>query len=204
MRLELSELFVCPRCRPVQGLVVLVERLESDRRVRSGHLGCPACEARFPIRDGTVRFGEGTPPPSGSPDPELATEAAALSGLREGEGVVLVDAGLAPLAARISELTGGAEVLALSEDGSGEGVSRAAGVDPADLPLFAGRLDAAVLLGGRGAVVGEWARVLREGGRLVALRPSAEVREEVAGAPVEVMAEAERALVAVRTGEQAR
>lgn len=200
MRLELSELFVCPRCRPDQGLVVLVEELESAGRVRSGHLGCPGCEARYPIRDRTIRFGERASAASGSPDPELATEAAALSGVREGEGIVLLDPRLAPLAGRISELTGGADVLVLAggSEEPGEGVTRAVGIDPSDLPLFGGRVDAAVLFGARETLVREWVRVLREGGRLVALRPPGVVRDAVAETRVEVLAEDERAVVAVR------
>lgn len=62
MHLDLSELFVCPRCRPAQGLVVLVDEIE-DRRVARGRLGCPECDARFPLREGTLRLdaaGRGT------------------------------------------------------------------------------------------------------------------------------------------------
>ncbi len=55
MLLELSEVFVCPRCRPVQGMVVMVDRLEG-RRVLEGRLGCPSCDLRVPIRGGTLRF----------------------------------------------------------------------------------------------------------------------------------------------------
>lgn len=59
MFLELSEVLVCPRCRPAQGLVVLADELE-DRRLVEGHLGCPECERRFPVRHGVVRFDEPT------------------------------------------------------------------------------------------------------------------------------------------------
>lgn len=55
MFLELSEAFVCPRCRPAQGLVVLVDRIEG-RRVVDGRLGCPECELRVPIEEEVVRF----------------------------------------------------------------------------------------------------------------------------------------------------
>ncbi len=55
MFLELSEAFVCPRCRPAQGLVVLVDRIEG-RRVVEGRLGCPECELRVPITEEVVRF----------------------------------------------------------------------------------------------------------------------------------------------------
>lgn len=55
MFLELSEAFVCPSCRPAQGLVVLVDRIEG-RRVVEGRLGCPECELRVPIEEEVVRF----------------------------------------------------------------------------------------------------------------------------------------------------
>lgn len=55
MFLELSEILVCPRCRPEQGLIVMVDELD-DRRVVAGDLGCPRCEARYPVRRGLVLF----------------------------------------------------------------------------------------------------------------------------------------------------
>lgn len=61
MFLELTELLVCPACRPAQGLVALVERMEG-RRVVEGFLGCAGCEARYPIRSGEVHFGGGAVP----------------------------------------------------------------------------------------------------------------------------------------------
>lgn len=64
MFLELSEIFVCPTCRPAQGLIVLVDAIE-ERRVREGHLGCPECEMRVPIRDGVVRFDRARGPGEG-------------------------------------------------------------------------------------------------------------------------------------------
>lgn len=70
MLLDLSEIFVCPRCRPTQGLVVLVDEIR-DRRVVRGHLGCPECEGRFPVERGVLRFGageRGADAGSGGPD----------------------------------------------------------------------------------------------------------------------------------------
>lgn len=74
MLLELSEVFVCPRCRPAQGLVVMVDRLDG-RRVSTGRLGCPGCDLRVPVERGTIRFerarraGE---PENGGPGPDPA------------------------------------------------------------------------------------------------------------------------------------
>lgn len=66
MLLDLSEVFVCPRCRPDQGLVVLVDEIR-DRRVVRGHLGCPECDARFPVEDGVLRFGAADGAPEAAP-----------------------------------------------------------------------------------------------------------------------------------------
>lgn len=144
MLLELSEVFVCPRCRPAQGMVVMVERLDG-RRVLEGRLGCPGCDLRVPIRRGTIRFDRTAPPPgaeeagdpaaAGDDDgalgaggerrlPELLREAepeeaavrlAALVGADRAEGYLLLGSGLAPLAAGLAARAPDAEVLALAE-----------------------------------------------------------------------------------------
>lgn len=60
--IELTEALACPICLlragrpPPQGLVTVVKALR-ERRVSAGHLGCPTCETRFPIRDGEIDFG---------------------------------------------------------------------------------------------------------------------------------------------------
>lgn len=81
MDLELSEVFVCPDCRPARGLVVLVEAMD-ESRVLTGSLGCPECDLRVPVRDGVVRFDE--PSESGAADAADATEVAAGGGVAEG------------------------------------------------------------------------------------------------------------------------
>jgi len=222
VKLELSEIFVCPLCRPerglVQGLVVLVDEVE-ERRVRAGSLGCPECETRFPIRSGEIRFGEAArrsaPGGERAPDPssegrsgssaeagERAVRAAALSGVREGEGPILLDRGLADRAVRISELTGGAEVLALGP-GPGEarpGATWLRGTDRGSLPFFSGRFAAVLVAGERGGAVGEFVRVLRGEGRLVVFAPDREIRTWLEERGLRVLASDERALVALRPG----
>lgn len=97
MLLDLSEVFVCPLCRPVQGLVVLVDEIR-DRRVVRGHLGCPECEARFPVEDGAIRFdaaGRGTGgdgPAEGGEAPSAADAAAEGPPGRAGAGAAGDDA----------------------------------------------------------------------------------------------------------------
>ena len=51
MDVALSDLLTCPRCGPMYGLVLLPYDV-SDRRVRSGVLGCANCRERYPVEDG--------------------------------------------------------------------------------------------------------------------------------------------------------
>jgi len=146
--LELSEVFVCPTCRPAQGMVVVVDRLDG-RRVIEGRLGCPGCDLRVPVRRAAVRFdlaagdggGSGRDRASGAPDahdtpgraaddgrlPELLREAgpeeaavrlAALLGADESEGYLLLGPGLGALAAGVAARAPDAEVLALAGGGA--------------------------------------------------------------------------------------
>lgn len=156
MDLELSEVFVCPDCTPVRGLVVLVEEMD-ERRVLVGSLGCPECDLRVPVRDGVVRFderggsgaadvadtvdgggdaeGAGAPGGGTAADASLrdrlgedpGTVAAALLGVEDLEGPCLVGPGLGGLASGLAELAGESEVVAL-EATAGEGATGGAGV----------------------------------------------------------------------------
>lgn len=139
MLLELSEVLACPNCLPPQTLVVFVEEMRG-RRVLHGHLGCPQCESRFPVRRGTLFFG-GFEPARGArkaeqvrrgwrgptEDPgaaraagearavsELAIEVVALLDVRGRSGVILLDEGLAPVAREVVRLAEGAEIMALT------------------------------------------------------------------------------------------
>lgn len=205
MHLELSELLACPRCGPGQGLVVSVDRIE-DRRVREGWLACPGCDARYPIGRGGIDFGEaaGGGGDSGGGDPEDAVRVAALLGLREGGGVVLLGAGLESAAAGVAELAGGVEVLALSLAPDGPAaprVTRLLGVRGGALPLHGRRLRGAALAGGSPELLAEAARVVRPGGRVAVLRPTPDL--DVPGElPLRVLAAEAAAIVAERTPEE--
>lgn len=216
MFLELSEVFVCPLCRPAQGLVVIVEEIE-DRRLLEGALGCPECEVRFPVRRGVIRFdrpaaedraGEAAAAPeaasAGGEDVDPGTEVAALLGVREAKGYLLLGPGLHGVAARVAGLAEKCEVLALLPDGSGAavepGVSPARGVDPGSLPLLSGRMAGAALLAPGPEAAREAARVVAAGGRLAVLRPGPGLEEALSGCGMDVVAAEERALVAVRRG----
>ena len=231
MLLELSEVFVCPSCRPAQGMVVVVDRLDG-RRVLEGRLGCPGCDLRVPVRRAAVRFdlaaGDGSgsgrdrasgaadapDTPGGAPEdgrlPELLREAgpeeaavrlAALLGADEAEGYLLLGPDLGALAAGVAARAPDAEVLALAREavtGIEEGVARAVGVDPEEMPLFTGRMAGCALAAPSITGLREGTRVIREGARLVVLAPGPDCREAMEELPLRATAADERAVVAVR------
>lgn len=235
MDLELSEVFVCPDCRPARGLVVLVEEMD-ERKVLAGSLGCPECDLRVPVRDGVVRFDERGG--SGAADAAEATAGragahgvdgagasgdriaavaslrdrlgedpgtvvAALLGVEDLEGPCLLGPPLGGLASGLAELAGDFEIVALDATaGKGRtgaaGVTVVRGVDPGSLPLLSRKFGGVVLLAPDAAAVGEGARVLRPGGRLVVLVPRDEPALHLPDGELEVLASDARAWVAGR------
>lgn len=122
--------------------MVLVDEIR-DRRVVRGRLGCPECEARYPLADGVLRLDQdaasdreapGRSPASG-PEPtaallsgtgteEGAVRLGALLGLPEAEGPFLLGPGLARVAAPLARMAEDAEVLCLADDPGGEARAR--------------------------------------------------------------------------------
>ena len=224
MFLELSEAFVCPECRPAQGLVVLVDRIDG-RRVIEGRLGCPECDLRVPIEEETVRFDRLGDPAAGRPAPgsadepagsrtggalpavlaeagpgEGATRLAGLLGAESTAGYLLTGPGLAPLAPRLAGLAPDAEVLALAAGprDAAAGVSWARGAATEALPLFTGRLAGAAVLGADARGAEEAIRVVRAGGRVVLLDPVADVEGAIAELPARLLAREEGVVVLER------
>lgn len=171
MHILITDILTCPRCGPRFGLIVLADRIE-DRRVLTGGLGCANCRNEYPIREGIadLRFGvggdaaEALPPP----DPERAYRLAALSGVADRQGNVIV-AGVEPaMLMEMSRLLPNAQLL-------GVGSARPRGADGASWVLARGGLPfrdrtvvAVVVVGSAEAVdLPEAARVVASGGRLV-------------------------------------
>ncbi len=207
MFIELAEILICPACRSgsedsLSGLVAVVDDLR-DRRVMEGWLGCPACRARYSIRDGVVRFG----PASASPfleDPELGLRAAALLALHERPGYVLTGQGLESIGGELAGFAAEAEVVALSTGAAHPGVvSRLIGVVDDGLPFRPGTVTGAALLDAGPGSLDEAARVLRPAGRLVVFQPSrlsatGQVEAALRAAGLEPLAVEAEAVVAVR------
>ncbi|MBA2686383.1 MAG: Trm112 family protein [Gemmatimonadaceae bacterium] len=100
-------------------LVARVDELV-DRHVVSGELGCPVCGTRYPVREGVADFSLGATPPSGIEAGEshearerLAVRAAALLGLTEPGGIVVLAGEWSAAAHEILTMTENVQLLAL-------------------------------------------------------------------------------------------
>ena len=183
MFLELVDSLRCVRPHEDSWLVARADELVARHIVR-GELGCPVCEARYAVREGVADFTgsdnvedssmrvelSSTPSTSSTRD-ALALRAAALLGLAQPGGIVVLAGEWSTAANEILEMVEGVQLLALNyapglESGGALSLARIANV----LPLAAGSVrgiafDAAhatpSLLAGA-------ARALAPGGRLIA------------------------------------
>ncbi len=228
MHLLVTDRLSCPRCGPTFGLILMADDLR-DRRVLEGALGCANCRERYPVRGGfgdlrppprgplpefgmsdSVRVGGGSSPVPDAPvehstspdDPaEAAFRLAALLGVREGPGLILLAGGWASLAGRLAARIDEIEVVALDPalHGAGEeaGVSRlTAG---AGLPFFSSALRGVAL---EGAQLAEWEgeaiRVLAPGARLVVRDPPPGLSSRLEARGLQPLLETRRYVVAQR------
>lgn len=215
MHIELSEVLICPSCGPDASLVLMVDEREGGW-VREGTLACARCDVRYTVRDGRVDFGGeegsgGSVPgrPELSDPGRVATEVAALLELQRRPGVVLLGAGLAPVAGRVAALAERAHVLSVVPRGGetaspgepeGSRLTRAVGVPEEQFPVRARRLAGVALWSPVPERLGEAAAALAPGGRLAGLRPSSRTREALQELELEVVVSEERAFVASRPG----
>lgn len=161
MHIELVDLLRCPRAHDETWLVAASDRMDG-REIVDGTLGCPVCEATYPIRGGAVYFVAATPTPvGGEPDDEQVMRAAAMLGLSEGGGVVVLAGAWGRYAVKLGELAE-AHYLLVNPDGAVRGsVVYAAGV-----PVAAGSARAAAA--SDAADLPAMVAAVRAGGRLVA------------------------------------
>ena len=219
MFLELAEALACPRCGPPQGLIVLVDQL-AERRVVEGRLDCPNCESRFPIEAGVVSFGPServdpgdAPALAAHPErssivaePDQAILLAALLGLHEASGYVLLGPGLETVVADLANLAAESEFVLLSAGppplslGANILRSRVSVVcspHPERLPLLNNRLVGAGLAAAWPNLCLAAYAAIRPGSNLAVLDPLPGTEALLAGAGAEVLASEDRA-IAVR------
>lgn len=208
MHILLTDVLTCPRCGPDVGLVLLADRLEA-RRVIEGSLGCPGCRRQYPIRSGTADLrvpGAGTPrrvdPQVLEAAEEEALRLAALLGVTEGGGILLVAGKMAGLAGGVAARLEGVEVVAVGsareDDGAaGRAVSRI--LVPDRLPFASRSLRGVALEGaGAGTLLEEGVRVLAPMHRLVLQGAGTGARARVEDLGLEVLAEQDEILVALK------
>jgi uncharacterized protein YbaR (Trm112 family) len=114
MHLLLTDLLTCPRCGPNHGLIVYSQQMEA-RRILEGALGCPNCQTQYPITGGLVHLqlaeqaasGNGADC-GGNPD---ALRLAAMLGITQGPGFVLLVGAASEVAGEIAGMVPGLELV---------------------------------------------------------------------------------------------
>lgn len=220
MHVQLSEILSCPRCGSPQGLVVMVDDLDGEGRVREGDLGCSRCERRYPVAGGVVDLRPGDAGAAGAeegvspaespsrggrpPRDELAVEVAALLDVRGLRGALVLGPGLAAAGGRVAEMAGEARALCLAgadeepPRGPGSSLCTLVRSPPDTVPVLPGKAAGVALWRPAAEVVGPAGAALAPGARLAVLRPDPEARRELASSGLEVVASEERAAVARR------
>ncbi len=205
MHILLTDILRCPRCGPEFGLVLLADRVE-DRRVAAGRLGCANCREMYPVTGGELDLrvpGAAVLPEGGAAaGPDDAVRLAALLGLSEAWGSVLLAGAGADLADALAALVPGVEVVhGVGRPGEGQGeagLSRVAAGAP--LPFAPGSLRGVALGRAAAGLVEEGVRLIAPGGRLVVEGAPAGTAEELAAAGLRVLLDQEGWVVAERPG----
>lgn len=200
----LSDRLSCPRCGPGFGLVLLAHRVR-ERRVLEGELGCSNCRDRYPVRAGFADLRapprEELAPGDGAPDPgdrEEGFRLAALLGVKEGPGRLLLAGPAGRLAPPLVALVEGIEVVTLDprlrEWEEAPGITRM--VARPGIPFQDGALRGAALSGEEGAeLVDEAARTVAPGGRVVVVDAADDAPERAEDAGLELLLVADEGVV---------
>lgn len=175
MFLELVDILRCPRPHAETWLVASSVRTDG-RHILEGELGCHVCHEHYPIRNGIARFGEREPGASIAAAPDLANESAAmriaaLLGLAEPGGVVLLTGAFDALAHPMAMMVGETQILVVNPLGAlGPGDTVSALTTDRVLPLANGACRGAAVdaTHAEPGFLAEVARVLKPGARLVA------------------------------------
>lgn len=199
MHVALTDVLTCPRCGPGHGLILLPETVR-ERRAVSGFLGCADCRTRYPIRGGVAELAleesptvaEATAVAGGTG--KGAVRLAALLGLADADGVVLLAGPVAAHAAELAALVPGVEVVAtLTEATAGVSTARLGG----SLPFQSRRLRGVALTGEpASSLLEEGARVVGGGSRLLLEPAPGDARARLEALGMRVVAEEGETVVA--------
>jgi len=183
MFLELVDTLRCVRSHEDSWLVARADVLEG-RHIVEGELGCPLCEARYAIRQGVADFTADAGRAADTPrvarsarqrslesDQALALRAAALLGLTEPGGLVVLAGDWSESAEALLELIDGVQVFALdpgTELRSGGALSLARIADVLPLAASSVRGIAVDAAHATPSLLAGAARALMPNGRLIA------------------------------------
>jgi uncharacterized protein YbaR (Trm112 family) len=198
VNLLLTDYLTCPRCRSGIGLVLLADRV-SGRHVEQGQLGCPNCQAQFPITGGIADFG--APDPVNSPQESAnALELAALLGITEGPAVALMLGRYEHVAGALAELLRAVEFVvgdaAARTETARDSVSALRIADA--VPLRDQSMRGVVVARTAHHLVGEAARVCAIAARVVVNAPGPVERARLNELGMRVVMEQNETLIAVR------
>lgn len=169
MHILLTDILACPRCGPEFGLIVLADEMD-ERLVVEGRLGCANCREEFPIHGGVTdlrRGGASAGTPAAREGDDRAFRTAALLGVGQGTGSVLVLGASPALVGELDALLPNAQVVGGA--GSGDEPAGSGWLLLGDrLPFRSGSLRGVAVLGGATPeLASEAARALARGARLV-------------------------------------
>jgi uncharacterized protein YbaR (Trm112 family) len=174
MFIELVDSLRCVEPHEDTWLVASVSRMDG-RHIVDGILGCPVCRREYPVRDGVAWFAElaqGTErltPIVSTGDADRVTRAAALLGLSDGGGIVVLGGHWVDCAERLTEL-GLAHLVVLNAAPLPDTAQEVSGLCVSErLPFAAGSVRAAAIGDGLAhpRLMASVAAVLRPAGRLV-------------------------------------
>jgi uncharacterized protein YbaR (Trm112 family) len=208
VHLYLTDRLCCPRCGPEFGLILLARDVR-ERRVIEGELGCSNCRERYPVLEG---FGDLRTPPRSPLEPgsqgtyqemdqESTLRLAALLGVTEGPGTLLLVGPEAVYSGALADLIGQVEIVgtdpSLAAMEEREGVSRLAAWPR--IPFFSDAFRG-VLLSGEAAqtMLKEAARTVAPKGRVVIMKADPDTRGALESLGLNVLLEEEGVVVAVK------
>ena len=202
MHTRLTDYLICPECDSELGLILLAERVESQR-VLEGQLGCPACRTQFRVSDGLADF---TGEDSTGGDPVRGTvvhdrdalELAALLGVTEGPAMLALIGEWRAAPKQLAAVVPDAEIIVLQASRvpvAGEpNVSRLRVGQR--LPLREASVRGVAVAGTAVAQLSEAARICRLAARIVLFDVQAE--PQLAEHGLRVLAQQGSTVVAVR------
>jgi len=181
MFIELTDHLRCPAAHEESFLVLLPDVVES-RQVRAGTLGCPVCNATYPIVDGVVRFGApATPAPERPSAPPPVAGLAAFLGLSGPGGYIAMVGDVAALARELVAAVPGVHVAAIDPPAGTLGSDRVSVIEAPRIPVKGRQLRGVILGGGYGGDaewIAEGVRTVLPGLRVVGAGPRPE-REDL-------------------------